>query len=60
MSQAYDAVARVERRDMRRALTAAAVVAAMVAVATFQLRHEAARASAAAPPAVLAPDGPGR
>ena len=55
MSQVNDAVARVARRDHRRALTVAAVVAGILAVATFQLRQEAARASASAPPPALAP-----
>jgi hypothetical protein len=57
MSYVNYAIARVERRDHRRLLTATAVVAAMIAVVVVQLGREAARTSApeqgigAAPPA---------
>ena len=55
MSQVNSAIAQIERRDLRRVLTAATVVAAMVAVAAYQLRQEAARPSASAPASVIPP-----
>lgn len=60
MSQVNDAVSPVERRDLRRLCTVAAVVAAMGLVAAVQLRQEAARTGATAPASVLAPAAPAR
>ena len=60
MSQVNDAVSPVERRDLRRLFTVAAVVAAMGLVAAVQLRQEAARTSATAPASVTAPAVPAR
>ena len=55
MSQVNDAVSRLERRELWRAVTAAAVTVGMIAVGAFQLRQEAARTSAAVPAGVIAP-----
>lgn len=60
MSQENPVVSQVRRRDLRRALTVTAVVAAMGAVAAFQLRQEAARLSAAAPSSALERTAPTR
>jgi mannose/fructose/N-acetylgalactosamine-specific phosphotransferase system component IIC len=60
MSQVNAAVSQVERRDLHRLLTAVAVVGAMLAVAVYQLRQEAARVSAAAPASLVAPGAPAR
>lgn len=60
MSQVNYAVTRIERRGMQRAITAMALVAAMAAVAAFQLRQEAARTSPAAPHATLEAAAPTR
>lgn len=60
MSQVNEAVSPVARRDLRRLVTVAAVVAAMGLVAAVQLRQEAARTSATAPASVLGPAAPAR
>lgn len=60
MSQVNETVSQLERRDLRRMFTAAAVVAAMGLVAAVQLRQEAARTSAAAPASVIGPAAPAR
>lgn len=60
MSQVNYAVTRVERRDVRRAVTAMALAVAMGAVSAFQLWQEAARTSAAAPHATLEAAAPTR
>jgi hypothetical protein len=62
MSQVNDAVSPIERRDLRRLFTVAAVVAAMGLVAAVQLRQEAARtsATATAPASLIGPAAPAR
>ncbi|CAA9299135.1 MAG: hypothetical protein AVDCRST_MAG11-698 [uncultured Gemmatimonadaceae bacterium] len=60
MSQVNHAVSRLERRELQRAIAAAAVTVGIIAVGAFQLRQEAARSSVAAPPGVAAPAAPAR